>query len=235
MSRGSMLEKLKQQVWQANLDLVSQGLVTLTWGNASGLSPDRRQLVIKPSGVSYDALRPEQMVVVDVASGKVVDGNLKPSSDTPTHRVLYQNFAGVGGITHTHSPKATAFAQARRDIPCFGTTHADHFAGPVPLTRQLTEAEVRDAYEWNTGVVIVERFTGLDPLAIPGVLVASHAPFAWGTDVADSVKNAITLESVAAMALDTLALAPGAPPVESYLLDKHYQRKHGKNAYYGQQ
>lgn len=229
-----MLEELKQQVCQANLDLVSHGLVTLTWGNASALSPDRSLLVIKPSGVAYDAMRPEHMVVVDVASGEVVEGTLKPSSDTPTHRVLYQKFAGVGGITHTHSPRATAFAQARREIPCLGTTHADHFAGPVPVTRPLTEAEIKDAYEWNTGLVIVERFTGLETLAIPGVLVASHAPFAWGKTVAESVKNAVTLEAVAGMALDTLALTPGAPPVEPYLLDKHYQRKHGKDAYYGQ-
>lgn len=230
-----MLEELKQQVCRANLDLVAHGLVTLTWGNASALSPDRRLLVIKPSGVAYDAMRPEQMVVVDVASGDVVEGQLKPSSDTPTHRLLYQRFAGVGGIAHTHSPRATAFAQARRDIPCFGTTHADIFYGPVPLTRPLTEAETQTAYELNTGLVIVERFTGLDPLAVPGVLVASHAPFAWGKDVVGAVENAVALEAVAGMALDTLALAQGAPPVEPYLLDKHYLRKHGKDAYYGQQ
>jgi len=229
-----MLEDLKQQVCQANLDLVAHGLVTLTWGNASGLSSDGRFMVIKPSGVAYDAMRPEQMVVVEVATGAVHDGALKPSSDAPTHRLLYQSFAGVGGVAHTHSPKASAFAQARRDIPCFGTTHADHFCGTVPLTRPLTEAEIVEAYEWNTGVVIVERFTGLDPLAIPGVLVASHAPFAWGHDVAEAVVNAVALEALAGMALDTLALAPGAPPVEPYLLDKHYQRKHGKDAYYGQ-
>lgn len=229
-----MLDELKQQVCQANLDLVAHGLVTLTWGNASAISADRKLLVIKPSGVAYDAMRPEQMVVVDVASGDVVEGNLKPSSDAPTHRVLYQRFPGVGGIAHTHSPRATAFAQARRDIPCFGATHADHFYGPVPVTRPLTEAEIQSEYEWNTGLVIVERFTGLDPLAVPGVLVASHAPFAWGKDVAESVANAVALETVAGMALDTLALAPGAPPVEPYLLDKHYLRKHGKDAYYGQ-
>jgi L-ribulose-5-phosphate 4-epimerase len=174
------------------------------------------------------------MVVVSLETGEVVDGKLKPSSDTPTHRLLYQRFAGVGGITHTHSTRATTFAQARREIPCFGTTHADHFYGPVPCTRPLTDAEIRDAYEHNTGLVIIERFQGLDPLAVPGVLVASHAPFAWGKNAAESVKNAVALEAVADMALGTLALAPQMGPVEQYLLDKHYFRKHGKDAYYGQ-
>ncbi len=229
-----MLDELKQQVCQANLDLVAHGLVTLTWGNASGLSSDRKLMVIKPSGVAYDAMRPEHMTVVDMASGEVVEGKLKPSSDAPTHRVLYQEFAGVGGITHTHSPRATAFAQARRELPCFGTTHADHFFGSVPVTRPLTEAEIKESYELNTGRVIVECFSKRDPQAIPGVLVANHAPFAWGKDVAESVKNAVALEAVAAMALDTMALAPNAPPVDAYLLDKHYRRKHGKDAYYGQ-
>jgi L-ribulose-5-phosphate 4-epimerase len=229
-----VLDDLKQQVCQANLDLVAHGLVTLTWGNVSGLSADGAHFVIKPSGVAYDAMRPEHMVVVSVESGAVVDGKLKPSSDTPTHRVLYQRFAGIGGITHTHSTRATVFAQARREIPCFGTTHADHFYGPVPVTRPLTAAEITEAYELNTGLVIVERFAALDPLAVPGVLVASHAPFAWGKNAADSVKNAVTLEAVADMALGTLALEPGMGPVESYLLDKHYFRKHGKDAYYGQ-
>jgi L-ribulose-5-phosphate 4-epimerase len=229
-----MLEELKQQVCEANRDLVAHGLVTLTWGNVSGVSRQREALVIKPSGVPYDALRPEHMVVVDLGTGDVIEGKLKPSSDTPTHRVLYQKFAGVGGITHTHSPRATAFAQARQNIPCFGTTHADHFFGPIPVTRPLTVDEVARDYEWNTGLVIVERFAGLDPLATPGVLVASHAPFAWGKDVNDSVKNAITLEAVAGMAIDTLAINPQALPVEQFLIDKHYFRKHGKDAYYGQ-
>lgn len=229
-----MLEELKQQVCEANRDLVEHGLVTLTWGNVSGVSRQREAMVIKPSGVAYDALQPTDMVVVDLATGDVIEGKLKPSSDTPTHRVLYQKFAGLGGITHTHSPRATAFAQARRDIPCFGTTHADHFFGPVPVTRPLTEEEIAKDYEWNTGLVIVERFAGLDPLATPGVLVASHAPFAWGKDVDDSLKNAITLEAVAGMAIDTLAINPQALPVEQYLIDKHYFRKHGKDAYYGQ-
>jgi L-ribulose-5-phosphate 4-epimerase len=221
-------------VCEANRDLVAHGLVTLTWGNVSGVSREREAVVIKPSGVPYDALKPADMVVVDLATGDVIEGKLRPSSDTPTHRVLYQKFTGVGGITHTHSPRATAFAQARRDIPCFGTTHADHFFGPVPVTRPLTEQEIAKDYEWNTGLVIVERFAGLDPLATPGVLVASHAPFAWGTDVDDSVKNAITLEAVAAMAIDALVINPQALPVEQYLVDKHYFRKHGKDAYYGQ-
>lgn len=229
-----MLEELKQQVCQANLDLVAHGLVTLTWGNASGLSDDGKYLVIKPSGVAYDGMSPAQMVVVSVETGEVVEGELKPSSDMVTHRLLYQKFRGVGGITHTHSPKATAFAQACREIPCFGTTHADHFYGTIPVTRLLTAEEINAGYEINTGHVIVERFANLDPVAMPGVLVASHAPFAWGKDADDSVKNAVALEAVAAMALDTLALAHETGPVDQYLLDKHYYRKHGKDAYYGQ-
>lgn len=229
-----MLETLKQQVCQANLDLVAHGLVTLTWGNVSGLSDDGQFLVIKPSGVAYDGMSPAQMVVVSVETGQVVEGALKPSSDMVTHRLLYQKFSGIGGITHTHSPKATAFAQAHREIPCFGTTHADHFYGTIPVTRLLTAEEIDGGYEINTGHVIVERFAGLDPVAMPGVLVASHAPFAWGKDAADSVKNAVALEAVAAMALDTLALAQETGPVDQFLLDKHYFRKHGKDAYYGQ-
>ena len=229
-----MLEELKQQVCQANLDLVAHGLVTLTWGNASGLSDDGKYLVIKPSGVAYDGMSPAQMVVVSVETGEVVEGELKPSSDMVTHRLLYQKFSGIGGITHTHSPKATAFAQACREIPCFGTTHADHFYGTIPVTRLLTAEEINAGYEINTGHVIVERFANLDPVAMPGVLVASHAPFAWGKDADDSVKNAVALEAVAAMALDTLALAHETGPVDQYLLDKHYYRKHGKDAYYGQ-
>lgn len=229
-----MLEKLKQQVCQANLDLVAHGLVTLTWGNVSGLSDDGQFLVIKPSGVAYDGMSPAQMVVVSIETGEVAEGSLKPSSDMVTHRLLYQKFSGIGGVTHTHSPKATAFAQAHREIPCFGTTHADHFYGTVPVTRLLTAEEIDGGYEVNTGLVIIERFASLDPVAMPGVLVASHAPFAWGKDAADSVKNAVALEAVAAMALDTLALAQETGPVDQFLLDKHYFRKHGKDAYYGQ-
>jgi L-ribulose-5-phosphate 4-epimerase len=229
-----MLEELKQQVCQANLDLVAHGLVTLTWGNVSGLSDDGEFLVIKPSGVPYADMSPAQMVVVSMETGQVVEGSLRPSSDMVTHRLLYQNFRGIGGVTHTHSPKATAFAQAQREIPCFGTTHADHFYGSIPLTRLLTAEEINDGYEINTGRVIVERFESLDPISMPGVLVASHAPFAWGKNAADSVINAVALEAVAAMALDALALAPDAKPVDQFLLDKHYFRKHGKDAYYGQ-
>ncbi|TWT94831.1 L-ribulose-5-phosphate 4-epimerase [Botrimarina colliarenosi] len=229
-----MLEDLKQQVCQANLDLVSAGLVTLTWGNVSGRSEDGKHFVIKPSGVAYDVMRPEHMVVLDLATGETVEGELRPSSDTATHRLLYQAWPGVGGITHTHSPKATAFAQARRELPCYGTTHADHFSGTVPVARPLTQEEIDSAYEANTGHVIIERFADLDPIAIPAVLVASHAPFAWGKNAAESVKNAIALEACAAMAIDSLALNPALGPVEAYLLDKHYQRKHGPGAYYGQ-
>jgi L-ribulose-5-phosphate 4-epimerase len=228
-----MLESLKQLVCQANLDLVAHGLVTLTWGNVSGISDDRRRVVIKPSGVAYDEMRPEHMVVVDL-DGRVVEGKLRPSSDTPTHVLLYHNFANIGGVTHTHSRHATMFAQARREIPCFGTTHADHFHGPVPVTRPLTAAEVDEAYEANTGRVIIDRFADLDPAAMPAVLVAGHAPFAWGRDVAESVKNAVALEAVAEMAIGTLRLRADVAPLEQYVLDKHYERKHGPNAYYGQ-
>jgi L-ribulose-5-phosphate 4-epimerase len=228
-----MLERLKDEVCQANLDLVAHGLVTLTWGNVSGISEDRRHVVIKPSGVSYDKMRPEHMVVVDLA-GNVVEGELRPSSDTPTHVLLYESFAGIGGITHTHSRYATTFAQARLEIPCYGTTHADHFHGPVPVTRPLTKAEVDEAYEENTGRVIIERFAGLDPAAMPAVLVAGHAPFTWGKDVAESVKNSVALEAVAQMALGVQQIMRHAQPLESYVLEKHYRRKHGPDAYYGQ-
>jgi len=228
-----MLRKLKTTVCQANLDLVEHGLVTLTWGNVSGLSDDGRHVVIKPSGVPYASLRPEDMVVVDL-DGNVVDGDLRPSSDTPTHVWLYKHFRGIGGVTHTHSPKATAFAQARMEIPCLGTTHADYFFGPVPVTRSLTPEEVAAAYEAHTGHVIVERFADLDPLSMPAVLVAGHAPFVWGRDAADSVENAVALEAVAVLAKATLTLCREAPPLESHVLDKHHQRKHGQDAYYGQ-
>lgn len=229
-----MLDNLKQEVCQANLDLVAAGLVTLTWGNVSGLSEDRRHLVIKPSGVAYDRLTPEQMVVVDCLSGKTVKGDLRPSSDTATHLCLYDAFELIGGITHTHSPKATAFAQSHRELPCYGTTHADHFAGAVPVTRELTNDEIESAYELKTGHVIIERFADLNPVAIPAVLVASHAPFCWGKSATESVKNAIALEACAAMAIDSLGLNPSLRPVPDYLLEKHYLRKHGPEAYYGQ-
>jgi L-ribulose-5-phosphate 4-epimerase len=228
-----MLEDLKDQVCKANVDLVASGLVTLTWGNVSGINADRDRVVIKPSGVPYERLRPADMVVVGL-DGRVLEGSLRASSDTPTHVLLYRHFAGAGGITHTHSRHATMFAQARREIPCLGTTHADHFFGAVPVTRPLTAAEVEADYEGNTGQVIVERFGGLDPQAMPAVLVAGHAPFTWGKDAAESVKNAVALEAVAEMALGTWILRPQAPLLEDYVLDKHYQRKHGPNAYYGQ-
>ncbi|WP_425395560.1 L-ribulose-5-phosphate 4-epimerase AraD [Aeoliella sp.] len=229
-----MLEELKQAVCQANLDLVSHGLVILTWGNVSGLSEDRELMAIKPSGVAYTELRPEHIVIVSIATGEVVEGDLNPSSDTPTHRLLYQSFDQIGGITHTHSVSATAWAQARRSIPCFGTTHADHFYGELPVTRPLTQQEIEEAYEENTGHVIVETFAQIDPSAVPGVLVANHAPFAWGKSAAKSVENAVAIEAVAEMALKTLAVNPAAAAVDQYLLDKHYFRKHGAGAYYGQ-
>lgn len=231
-----MLQDLRRSVREANLRLVNAGLVTLTWGNVSGLSDDRRQVVIKPSGIDYAALRDEDMVVVDL-DGNVVEGALRPSTDTPTHLHLYRSFAGVAGIAHTHSPSAVAFAQARREIPCLGTTHADHFHGPVPLARALRADEVEDDYELSTARAIVERFNRvdrLDPLAVPGVLVAGHGPFTWGPTVQAATDNAIALEAIAAVAIETLALAPDARPLERWILDKHHGRKHGAAAYYGQ-
>ena len=232
--RRMTINDLREAVCQANRDLVTYGLVTLTWGNVSGLSDDREVFAIKPSGVPYDHLRPEHIVLVRVGDGEVVEGDLRPSSDTPTHRILYKAFEGIGGVTHTHSPRATAFAQARTAIPCYGTTHADHFYGPTPVTRALTAEEVADAYEEHTGRVIVERFAELDPIAVPGVLAAGHAPFTWGKNASKSLENAVALEAVAGMALDTLRLDTGAPALEDYVLEKHYKRKHGANAYYGQ-
>jgi len=228
-----MLENLKDQVCQANVELAACGLVTLTWGNVSGINGDRDRVVIKPSGVPYERLRPADMLVVDL-EGCVLEGDLRPSSDTPSHVLLYRHFDGVGGITHTHSRHATMFAQARREIPCLGTTHADHFFGTVPVTRPLSAEEVEADYEGNTGRVIVERFADLDPRAMPAVLVAGHAPFTWGKDAADSLKNAVALEAVAEMALGTWLLNSQAPLLEAYVLNKHYQRKHGPEAYYGQ-
>lgn len=228
-----MLEKLRACVCEANLELVRQGLVTLTWGNVSGIDRERGLIVIKPSGVAYDRLTPESMAVTDL-DGRVVEGAYRPSSDTPTHAVLYRAFPNVGGIVHTHSASATAFAQAGREIPCFGTTHADHFRGSVPVARMPTEAEVRDAYERHIGEVIAERFQGLDPDAVPGVLAAGHGPFAWGPDPKKAVENAVALEAVARMAATTLALCPDAAALPEYLLEKHYGRKHGPGAYYGQ-
>jgi L-ribulose-5-phosphate 4-epimerase len=228
-----MHEELKQQVCRANLDLVAHGLVVFTWGNVSGIDREAGIVGIKPSGVSYEELVPEQIVLLDL-EGNIVEGDLRPSSDTPTHLELYRCFEGVGGICHTHSVCATMWAQARREIPCFGTTHADHFYGPVPVTDSMTPAEIQQDYEANTGRVIVRRFARLDPMQVPAVLVAHHGPFTWGPDAQASVKNAVVLEEVAKMASGTVQLAPGQKPISQVLLDKHYLRKHGENAYYGQ-
>lgn len=230
-----MLEQLKQDVWQANLDLVKEGLVIQTWGNASALDRASRCVVIKPSGVAYDRLKPEHMTVVSLATGQVVEGDLKPSSDTPTHLVLYRAFAGVGGVVHTHSLHATAWAQARRDIPALGTTHADYCHGAIPCTRPMSAQEIQGDYEAQTGHVIVERFAKLDPMGCPGVLVASHGPFTWGVSVQDAVHHALILEHLARLAGETLRIRPGVKPMPQVLLDKHFFRKHGPGAYYGQQ
>lgn len=228
-----MLDALKERVCRENLALVKYGLIVLTWGNVSGIDREKGLVVIKPSGVPYDSMKPEDMVVVDL-DGNVVEGKYRPSSDTPTHVYLYKQFAGVGGIVHTHSTFATAWAQAGRSIPPYGTTHADAFYGGVPCARALTQAEIEDAYERNTGKVIAETFADKDASAIPAVLVKNHGPFAWGPTPEKAVENAVTLESVAHMALVTEQLNPKTAEVDKYLLDKHYFRKHGKNAYYGQ-
>jgi L-ribulose-5-phosphate 4-epimerase len=227
-----MHELLKEKVLEANLALVKQKLVILTWGNASERDPETGHIVIKPSGVPYDRMTPEQMVVLD-AEGKQIEGDLKPSSDAPTHVILYKNFKGIGGVVHTHSEWATSWAQAGSALPPFGTTHADYFYGPVPCTRPLTKAEVEGEYEANTGKVIVETFQGTDHISLPGVLVFGHGPFTWGLDVADAVSNSVVLEELAKMAFRTRVLG-NQDPIEPFLLDKHYLRKHGKDAYYGQ-
>jgi L-ribulose-5-phosphate 4-epimerase len=228
-----MLDALKREVCEANRRLQQLGLVTLTWGNTSGLDRGGGLMVIKPSGVPYEDLQPAHMVVLDLA-GNVVEGDLRPSVDSPTHACLYAHFPHLGGITHTHSRYATAFAQARCEIPCLGTTHADQFCGPVPVTRQLSEAEVAEDYEGWTGRVIVERFRGLDPLAMPAVLVAGHAPFAWGRSPAESVHTALALETICQMAVLSWQINPQTPELEAYLCRKHYLRKHGPRATYGQ-
>lgn len=228
-----MLENLKYEVWKANRDLVKAGLVTLTWGNVSGINRSEGLIVIKPSGVDYDSMKPEDMVVVDL-EGNITEGNKRPSSDTPSHIELYKSFPVVGGIAHTHSAFAVVFSQAMLPIPCYGTTHADHFYGTVPVTRMLTEREVELDYEKNTGRVIVETFKGLDPSAMPGVLVGGHAPFCWGQNAEDAVKNCIVLEKVAETAFKTLQLNAEAKTLPDYILKKHFQRKHGPKAYYGQ-
>lgn len=229
-----MLDHLRDQVFQANLLLPKHHLVTFTWGNVSGIDRERGLMAIKPSGVAYGGLKPEDIVVVEVETGKIVEGRLKPSSDTPTHLELYKAFSTIGGIVHTHSRWATIFAQAGRGLTALGTTHADHFHGEVPCTRTMTKQEIQGEYEKETGLVIKETFEELDPNAIPAVLVRSHGPFTWGADPLDAVHNAVVLEEVAYMNFHTLALEPGTVPMQAELLDKHYLRKHGANAYYGQ-
>jgi L-ribulose-5-phosphate 4-epimerase len=229
-----MVDELKTQVCKANLDLVAEGLVIQTWGNVSGVDRERGVVVIKPSGISYDGLKPEKMVVVSLADGKVVEGNLKPSTDTPTHLVLYRAFPQIGGVVHTHSLYATAWAQACKSLPAYGTTQADYWYGAVPCTRQMKPAEIKKDYEANTGHVIVEAFKKLDPVEHPAVLVASHGPFCWGKDAAEAVHNAAVLEYIARLAGEMLRLNPKIKPMQRALLDKHFLRKHGPKAYYGQ-
>ena len=230
-----MLEELKSEVCAANRELPGSGLVRLTWGNVSGIDRERGIFGIKPSGVDYAKLEPEHIVLIDL-EGAVVEGELNPSSDTKTHLEFYRAWSGIGGVTHTHSPAATALAQAGRELPCFGTTHADHFYGTVPVCRALDPAEVADDYEKNTGLAIVQHFAeaGIDPLQVPGVLQHHHAPFTWGKNAAKSLDNSIALEMCARMAIDGWALDKELAPLPSHLLDKHFLRKHGPGAYYGQ-
>lgn len=228
-----MLTELKEAVHKANLDLVRSGLVILTFGNVSGIDRRRGIVAIKPSGVAYDTLKADDIVLVDL-EGNVVEGWLNPSSDTPTHVELYKAFPEIGGVAHAHSPYATMFAQARREIPCLGTTHADHFHGPVPLTRLLREAEVAADYEKNTGKVVVERFKGLDPLELPAALVAGHGPFTWGKTPGEAVETALVLELVAHTAFGSTILDPRLAPLDRPIQEKHFRRKHGPDAYYGQ-
>lgn len=231
-----MLKKLKQQVFEANLDLPKYGLVTFTWGNVSGIDREKGLVVIKPSGVEYDVMTADDMVVVDLHTGAVVEGSKKPSSDTPTHLELYRQFPEIGGIVHTHSRHATTWAQAGHDLAALGTTHADYFYGSIPCTRLMTDAEIQGEYELETGKVIVETFAtrGIKAKDIPAVLVNSHGPFAWGSDPHNAVHNAVVLEEIAYMNLFTYQLNPTIESMQQTLLDKHYLRKHGKDAYYGQ-
>lgn len=229
-----MLEELKQRVCEANLMLPKYGLVTFTWGNVSGIDRERGLMVIKPSGVEYDGMTPDDMVVVDLKTGERAEGKWKPSSDTDTHLALYRAFPELGGVVHTHSRWAATFAQAGMAIPAMGTTQGDYFYGDIPCTRKMTPGEIGGAYELETGNVIVETFRGMDPMAVPGVLVHSHGPFAWGTDPMNAVHNAVVLEEVAFMDWHAMLLNPKAGRMQQELLDKHYLRKHGKNAYYGQ-
>ena len=230
-----MLEELRKAVWEANMELPRRNLVTYTWGNVSGIDREKGLIVIKPSGVEYEDLTPEKLVIVDL-DNNIVEGNLNPPSDTKTHAELYRAFPTLGGIVHTHSPHAVAWAQAGRGIPCYGTTHADYFYGPVPCARSLTAEEVEEDYERNTGKVIIETFTGrgLDPKAVPGVICRNHGPFTWGKDAAQAVYHAVVLEEVAKMAMYTVTIDPNTPSAPQHVQDKHYMRKHGPNAYYGQ-
>lgn len=231
-----MLKELKQLVFEANLALPKHQLVTFTWGNVSGIERECGLMVIKPSGVEYDVMAVDDMVVVDIASGQVIEGRKKPSSDTPTHLALYRRYPEIGGIVHTHSRHATIWSQAGRDLPAWGTTHADYFYGSIPCTRQMTEGEINGDYEYQTGEVIIKTFEerDLNPMQVPAVLVNSHGPFAWGKNPADAVHNAVVLEECAYMGLFSRQLTPQLPDMQDALLDKHYLRKHGKNAYYGQ-
>ena len=227
-----MLEKLKDEVFEANLELVKHNLVVFTWGNVSGIDREKGFVVIKPSGVAYNKMRPKDMVVMNLY-GKVVEGNLKPSSDAATHLILYRQFLNIGGVVHTHSEWATSWAQAGMGIPAIGTTHADYFYGEIPCTRKMTKEEIEGEYELETGKVILERFKGLNPDQIPGVLVNNHGPFTWGTSADNAVHNAVVLEEVAKMTFRTMQLN-SSTKMDQVLLDKHFLRKHGKNAYYGQ-
>lgn len=230
-----MLEELKKDVCKNNIELFEKGVVIYTWGNVSGISDDRKFMVIKPSGIGYNEMKPDDMVVVDVQSGNIVEGKMKPSSDTNTHLELYRRYQYVKGIVHTHSVNAVAFAQAGMDIPALGTTHADYFYGPIPCTRELREEEVNENYETNTGKVIIETIEqrGIDPMDIPGIIVKNHGPFTWGKSSSEAVHNAVVMDKIAEMGLKTLILNPNAE-MKQYILDKHYMRKHGPNAYYGQ-
>lgn len=228
-----MLENLKQKVYDANMQLQEKGLIIYTWGNVSGIDKENRLMVIKPSGVDYETMKLEDMVVVDL-EGNVVEGHYKPSSDTATHIELYKQYPEIGGVVHTHSTWAVTFAQAGLSIPAFGTTHADYFYGDVPCTRELSKEEIDDNYELNTGRVIIETIADKDPMEVPGIVVKNHGPFAWGKTPADSVYNAVVLEKVSEIAYKTMTLNPKVPRVSQHLLDKHYYRKHGSNAYYGQ-
>jgi L-ribulose-5-phosphate 4-epimerase len=228
-----MYEKLRKAVCDANIELQKRNLVICSWGNVSGIDRIKGVVAIKPSGVPYDELTPDKIVLLDL-NETVVKGQLKPSSDTPTHLELYKNFKNVGGICHTHSTNATIWAQSCKEIPCFGTTHADHFYGSIPVTEIMTKDQIQSDYELNTGKVIVRRFAGMDPMKMPGVLVANHGPFTWGKSPADAVEAMVVLEQIATMALGTITINPNQSPISKALLDKHYLRKHGKNAYYGQ-